>query len=195
MPLGEPGGEMKIRRLLLLAMSLGALIAFSVPAVASASGQFLYDETEEPVPTATYVNLTSTNSEMTTTLGTFACEHIEVEGELTQNEPEGSLVENGFGNASECQIKQLGIPIKIKDVTLLKLHLSKATNTAKFTYEAEIGKLVCHFEGELEVSPTILALHVSGVLTGTSPEPCPPAGIFAGTFIPTGGGKLLQVTP
>jgi hypothetical protein len=122
-----------------------AVLAFAVPAMASAAAPLSETGGTVVVPVGSGITLTSTNMRTKTSLGTFGCKKVELMGKVTLNEEsakgpkaEGSSSEEFTG--SECELEGVSVPVKNIKLTNLKtgsgLGLTTGTGTASFSYTA-----------------------------------------------------------
>jgi hypothetical protein len=128
-----------------LLMAAVAVIAFAVPAFASASSLTMPAGTL--VPVGTKIVGTSTNTTTLTSLGLLSCNTVSVTGEVTANSG-GSVagIGIGTGNTSECFLSEEEA-ITITDITLESISSSTSgSGTIHFTFVADLpNNVVCHF--------------------------------------------------
>lgn len=98
-----------LKKMMLLALSIGALIAFAVPAAASAAR---LTDANGLVPVETTITATSTNAITHLAIGvTLECEHVEIHGIVTVNAlgiVEVSMDEEGSDSATGCVVNAGG---------------------------------------------------------------------------------------
>jgi hypothetical protein len=177
-----------IKKMMLLALSVGALVAFAAPAIASANTGQLTGAGETLVGT-------STNTKTVTAAGTLVCSHVELEGEVQENGASGSMLGNGVGFTEGCEVEQNHAPVTITDPTVTTLTLNSSGGSATLTFISDIaGVLVCHFSGTVPVTWTAPSntIHIAGTLTGTGAG-CPTAGSISGDFALSSGGEEVIV--
>ena len=182
------------KKLSLLMASI-AVVAFAVPAFASAAPAV----TDGGVLLAKGAKIQGTNIGAVTTetsLGKLSCGTIGLTGELTANT--GSTVAGvgiGTGTSASCTLGG-SKAITITDITLKSLHSATVgSGTINVTFVADLPNgVVCHFE-----SPNVPFTYTSGGdvvkvskgdLLGT-PEACEP-GLLTGEFtVETDGGGAI----
>ena len=167
------------KKLTLLTMAIGAMLALAIPAMASASSLTMPEKTLVPVGTA--IQGTSTDVVTTTSLGNLKCEKVTVNGKVTKNngtEVEGTA--NGASTSSNCFFKTN--PIAIKNITLNNIKSTTiGSGTASLSFEAEVkpGELNCKYSGSavpFTYTSGTDSLLLSGGLTA-SPAACGTASI------------------
>ena len=188
-----------IKKLTLLAMAVGALVAFAVPAAASANVQ-LTNSGGKPIAANTTITATSTNAQTATSNGTLTCESVTVGAILTKNTPETVLLsdDEGSGSATGCKVKETSLPVTITP-TFEELHLTTAGATASFSFVAHLGGVggpKCTYTGvavPVTYTPGTSSISVSGTLTGSGVAPCSATAAFTGTFaLSATGGVVLM---
>lgn len=96
-----------VKKLTLLAMAIGALVALAAPSMAGAAQ--LTNGGEELLPTGTTISATSTNTVTKTTLGEIKCQHVEIHGIVAENGGSVSVSMDGANDtATNCEIVGLG---------------------------------------------------------------------------------------
>ncbi len=183
-----------LKKLTLLAMAVTALVAFAVPAVASAATGQLTQGGESLEPESTLTAF-STNTETETTAGTLSCATVHLEGVLTTNSASGSTVAGGAGTTAGCKVTQNSAPVTITDATFTDLKLSSTGGSVSVTFISHIaGALTCHFSGTVGVTWSVgsSSLHIEGKLTGTGAG-CPTSGAIRGDFALSSGGTPVTV--
>jgi hypothetical protein len=177
------------KKLILLAMAVGALLAFALPAVASA--QQITNSEGEPAANVTAVSTnTVTNVPGGLQLG---CTTVNLAVNLTSNTPEtsaGILTGTAEGNpyvspqthTGACSTNT-GTPVQITSING-SIHLASGANTASFNYAYDIaGVIPCTFEGAGTVTYVPGSDEISVVAPGTGAgEGCPPVGTVEGSF-------------
>jgi len=170
-----------IKKLAMLAMAIGALVAFAAPAIAQAD-----ELTEEGVPleVGAEVTLTSTNLVTTSPLGTLTCKKVTIHGEVTENGP--TTVKG-----REISTTVEGCNHTITDPTAGTLSLSGGTGSTSGTKFVVDG--LCTFTGSIPFkysAPTDEAI-ITGEKQLTSA--CGP-GTMTGTFtIETSDGTPVDI--
>lgn len=123
-----------------------AVVAFAVPAFASAAPEVTVGGARAPL--GTEINGTSNNTITKTSIGNLTCATVEISGEITANT--GSTVAgvaSGPASTATCFYKGT-TPITIDDPTLLSLHSGTAgSGTVGLTFEATLPSLTCHYSG------------------------------------------------
>lgn len=172
-----------IKKLTLLAMAVGALVAFAVPAAASAAVTLTTGE--ETLKAPSEITAVSTNTKTTIAPGVvLECAEVNLAGETT-GEGETTTGASGEGGASEC--KAAGNPVTITGITFsIDLETNKAQ--FKFTFDG-LGKTNCTEEtiGEgvdIDWTDTTDEIHIAGgPLKGGGEAGCPSgAQKIEGTF-------------
>jgi hypothetical protein len=186
-----------MRKLILMALSIGALVAFMAPAAAQA-----VELTDEGNPLATGADVTATSSNLVTTTGggTFECVAVVLHLTVGTNGPEHvTLSQDGIATTSNCELDKTSVggghlPITVTDDTVSGLTIGEnGEGSAEATFIDDIyGNAAhtillasCHVEGalslkgaapgsdELIVKPSALAI--------TNPG-CPPTATLEGSF-------------
>jgi hypothetical protein len=93
-----------LKKMMLLALSVGALLAFAAPV---AQGQELYElDGEEHVSLGVGAKVTATSTNLVTTLtatgSEVQCAHVTIHGEVTENGATGSKIGNNTISHKEC---------------------------------------------------------------------------------------------
>lgn len=189
-----------LKKMMLLALSVGALLAFAAPA-AQANVALL--ENGAALEEGEGVTLTSEN--LVTTVGagrTLQCKKVTFHFEVVTNGPEhvvlgkvGGGTGNNEGTTEGCTATIAGLgtfPAVITDPTVPNEVTINTTGTGTFTAQftsdvAALGLNNCTLEGNVHVQGTDNTdiLHVGpSKLTRTagSPENCSPEGSIAGSF-------------
>jgi hypothetical protein len=174
-----------IKKMMLLATAIAALVAFVAPAAAQAEAIVT---NSEGAP-AEEITAFSTNTLSTTSLGlTLSCAEVDLNVHLTQNDTETALG-TGTGtangpNGGPCTVVGLGAPVTITQILVNEIDLDGGgTGTASFTYLYDTLGLECHFDGEAGITyePGSDEIHIAGTLVGPG-EPCPTSGEIHGDF-------------
>jgi len=178
-----------------LLLAAVAVVAFAVPAAASATSPLLVDHTGTVLKTAKILG-TSTNAVTKTSLGNLTCEKVTVTGEITQNEKTTVKgVGVGAGTSSKCFLGGTKA-IEITDITLVEIHTSTVeeiekvkvgTGTINVTFKADLPNgVTCHFSSpnmpfSYNLGTTNDSIKITeGNLLGT-PAACEP-GLLSGDF-------------
>ena len=186
------------KKLTLLAMAVGALVAFAAPAAANA--QLLTSE-GVAVPVGTDITATSTNLQTTTEQGILECAKVTIHAKVTANTAETSAAESTAVTTEGC-VTNVGFttfPTNIPTASA-DLHLEGGgVGTALATFVAEIetpeATLTCHFEGEpaLGYESGTDVLGVRGGMAGSGAG-CAEAGEIHGEFtLETEGGEPVTI--
>jgi hypothetical protein len=175
-----------IKKLTLLAMAIGALVAFAVPAMASADVRLTDALGTVEVPSD--ITGTSGNAQTVTANGTLVCEEVHVTATVTTNTEATVFASGKSATANKCKVLQTGTPVVITP-TLENIHITTGgTKTASFKFVAHIGGVggpKCEYGGTVPVSYTSgsSSLHAEGTLTGSSGvAPCNLTAAFSGDF-------------
>lgn len=178
-----------LKKMMLLAMAVGALVALAAPAMASAVT--LTDEHGNAVPVGTIVTATSANSETTAGGNVIACEEVDITGEVTENNgPHVTIEEMTVSTSDPCFFN--GFPIvHIRAAITGKITLEPGGGglASGVSFEAEItGVTTCTFTGSgagesLPVGWAAGGVSLGGAvnLNGAGPG-CPGAGEIHGSF-------------
>jgi hypothetical protein len=106
-----------LKKLMLVAMALGALMALAVPAVANAAGKL----TVEGVSLAKGAPLFATSGNFSTTnpLGTYGCERVSLGGTVTENGTEGatSVATSQLSSSVGCRKQAASAPFTITNIS------------------------------------------------------------------------------
>lgn len=170
-----------IKKLTMLAMAVGALVAFAVPAAASAT-PLIHDEKGEPV---NHVTAVSENTISVTNLGTLECSTVELTIEVTENTTttahghgDGAAFGTPPSHEGPCLTEPLGLDVHINRVEVNTIHLNDdGTGSATFEFDFVItGVTECTVGGDADVSyvPGSSTLSIDGDLKTLSGGPlCP----------------------
>ena len=135
------------KKLTLLAIAVGAVVALAAPAVASASA--ITTEEEKLVEVGSILEGTSTNLTLETELGLVQCADSHVTSEVTLNNGENFETEGTGGSAKECTLGEEESSTSIEDTTWRNFR-SSTTGTGEismtFIMNTPSGK--CHYETE-----------------------------------------------
>lgn len=191
------------KKLMLLAVSVTALVAFAVPAVAQGSAIITNAEGEA----AQTITAFSSDTKSKTAGGTLFCNEIEMHIEISQNDTE-KATGSGTGSAKhegtqECEIVEAGAKVvTVTQVSIPHIQINgNGTGSATFTYVYDIpGPTKCHFEGTAGITYTAPTnkIAISGTLTGKKIEGagnCSTTGSIAGNFTvkdETGGTPIIH---
>lgn len=162
-----------------------AVLAFALPASASANTPTLFDHAGK-VAVGAKILMTSTNWTVQTALGLTKCSKVSITGTVTNN---GGGTVRGIGQGSSgspCLVN--GNPYSLTDLTVLEFHTAAAgSGTLALTFKKEVSGILCHF-----TSAGVPFTYTAGVtndtiqitngnLTGTPAGPCEP-GILNATL-------------
>jgi hypothetical protein len=175
-----------IKKLMLLAMALSAMVAFAAPAVAQADE--LYEESG-PLSLGAEITLTSTNLKTVTPLGTLECEKVTIHGEVTQNGPTtitGKELSTALANCNKT----------ITDPTAGTVSLSGGTGSTTGT--KFIAEGFCTYTGSIpfsyETDSDVVTVTGKEQLTGSPSFPCG-KGTMSGSFtIETKDGTPVYIS-
>jgi hypothetical protein len=184
------------KKLSLLALSVAALVAFAVPAVAQGNAII----TTEGGGAATAITAVSENTVSVTAAGTLSCSTVHLEGNLsTNNTTEATATGSGSAIGSPfftphhgpCEIEGVAPVVNITSIDLKHLVLDGGgTGTAEFLYKYTTPAGVCHFEGHADVTyaATTDMINIDGTLVGSATEGnCSTFGVISGDFKVTDG--------
>lgn len=178
-----------IKKVVLRAMSVAALVALAVPATASAT--VVENGFGEA---ASEINAVSENTSWQTASGTWDCDTVHLSLALTQSA--GSALGVGGGNAEgangshegDCQIAENGVPIRYSGIEAVIELEEGGSGSAEYAgsygfVHPLFGTIPCSFTGEAAVSylPGSSAIGISGTWAGSG-SGCPTAGTIAGDF-------------
>jgi hypothetical protein len=197
-----------MRKLMLMALSIGALVAFMAPAAAQA-----VELTENGTALTPGAEVTATSSNLVTTTqgGVFECGSVVLHLTVGTNGPEHvTLTQDGVATAANCELNQTGIgkghlPATITDGTIGEMTINEAgEGEASATFIDDVYAnaahtilaLSCHAEGQVSVqgvAGTDELIVNPSPLTITNPG-CPPSGTIEGTFtLETSGTPVTPV--
>lgn len=178
------------KKITVLAISVGALVAFAVPAAAQANIQLTEGGTA--LSTGAKITATSTNLKTQTANGTLECAKVTLHFEVDANGPNQVVLDPEGQAGTEGCVLNVGIaklPTTITDGTVLQnltLNTTGAgTTSATFVSDVPAAELTCHFEGGVSAqagaSGTSILNVGPSILTGEG-EGCPEEGTISGTF-------------
>lgn len=191
-----------IKKLILLAVSAAALVAFAVPAAAQA----------DPIVTgssggaATEVTAVSENTKLTTTSGVLECKTTDFAIILMENNTEtaygyGTGTAQGnphFGSHIGHCTSSTGATVSVTKVTVFQFDLRPgSTGTSSFSYAFDIGSTPFIFHCTLNGTTNVTrsnggnTMTISGSLSGPGPFPCPASGTIHGSFKVTDAGGTV----
>lgn len=184
------------KKLILVGMSLAAMAALALPAVASASPE-LNDESGS-VEVGAAITGTSTNALTTNTaLGTLECDHVLISGEVTAN---SKGVVEGIGTGGDTTTCNAGpAEMTVTEPTLNHIETSaEGENNLSMSFIADVGPFECEFKGggtfSYETGTGNNDLHISNVVLTTDEVCAAEEGdtIFEGDFALTteAGGEI-----
>jgi hypothetical protein len=164
------------KKLILLAMAIGAIAALAAPAMAGASQITFPAGTAAPV--GTVITGTSSNTVTVTPLGNLTCASVVVKATITKNSggTAAAKAEAGASSSSTCFLGKNAI--SVTNITLKSLEsTTSGVGKAVLSFEADLpGGLTCHFESagaanNVSYTAGTSNLHLAGGLVG-SPEIC-----------------------
>jgi hypothetical protein len=174
-----------LKKMTLLAISVGALVAVAAPAMAQA--QQLYelngkqhvalvgssDPTKAPKITATSTNLVTT-----TPLGSLTCTKVTIHGLVTKNTANEVEISNNVVTVEGCNHEIT--PATVGSITIVKSETLGVAHDATFVVDHG-----CHFTGDIPFDyahdTDVLTVTGSNQLTGTPSSPCG-TGSMTGSF-------------
>jgi hypothetical protein len=186
-----------LKKMMLLAMAVGALIAFAAPA---AQATTVLNTEGEPAETITAF---SGNLKSTTTAGTLDCNQVNITGDV-ENELPHATISNIHGTATssvepfasigECPVRNAeGVPVSGARITSIGGHASLSGGTATvsfdFTYDVTVAAGVFLNGCTFEVNNAKVPYTTKGVITfanvalaggSEDSELCSNEGIFEG---------------
>jgi hypothetical protein len=178
-----------VKKLTLLAMFVGAIAVFAVPAMASASS--LVEGKGNPISTPAQLLGTSTNVKTVTSKGTLTCEKVTVSAEVTKNsggtvEAKGTSTEN---KTSGCKLGSEPTTIEGPHLVSLKSTTSES-GSASLEFSAFGG--LCTFTGSVPVTYSIgtNVLNLSGSLSSAF---CGMATFSASVSLETSNKTAVQI--
>ena len=195
-----------LKKMMLLAMAVGAFAAFVAPSVASA--QLLTDPIGKPLKVGAKITATSTNLVTTTVLGDLTCGKVTIHAIVTENKGSTSAAQSELGGVTTENCDLLTTPSLVVDPATIteasaNFHIAKAgVGTTNATFIADlyanaqkhlenIPFAVCHEEGTpgLTYVPGTDVLTVKGALSG----PCGAAEIHGGFTLETMDGTPVII--
>jgi hypothetical protein len=184
-----------LKKIMLLAMAVGALVAFAAPAMAQAE-TVITDTEGEP---ATTITAFSSNSALMTVWGITDCNAVNLAGHVTNGSPatlseiQGTATSDvhPFSTTGECPLRNgEGVPITGLRFTAISGHAEleggSGTVSFDFTYDLTVAPGVflsgCTFttEGAALTYDEAGSIALEFVLTGGGPAGCPLAGGLSG---------------
>jgi hypothetical protein len=192
-----------LKKLTLLAMSVGALLAFAAPVAQATTGPLI---TNGAKGTSTLITATSTNTITHTSAGTLECTTVDLTLHATENK-NTTVHGHGTGTAEgtptgvepgkhkgHCNVSS-GAIAEITHVNVSTIHLTKhgaeITGTAAFSFTYHLRSATgagliaeCTFGGTVPVKHTgANNINVLGEITKTAGSAfCPAAGTITGDF-------------
>jgi hypothetical protein len=135
-----------LKKMMLLAISVGALVAFAAPAVAQA--QELYElegKVHKPLAVGVEVTATSTNLITHTPLGTLECTKVTIHGIVAKNETNTAHISNNSITVEGCNTT-----ITDPTVGTITILANKTGLAHSATFEADLSPtLTCHYAGNI----------------------------------------------
>lgn len=139
-----------LKKLIMLAVSVGALAALVVPA--SAGAAVLTAEEGVPLGKGAEITVTGPTLKTTTSLGTIECEEVNLFGELTNVDAANDLTEGKGtkeGKANGCTFQPGGQPATVSNISIGNIVSKRMEATANFSYTAVVpvgeGTITCEF--------------------------------------------------
>ena len=130
-----------------LLMAAVAVLAFAVPAMASAAPS-VTSKAGTLAPVGTIITGTSTNTELSTNLGTLKCEKLIVKGKITENSGSSvKVTKEGEGTTSGCKVGTEALTWT--DLTLLNITSTvDKSGTVGLHFVMDLpGDVTCTYEG------------------------------------------------
>jgi hypothetical protein len=189
-----------LKKMMLLAVAAGALVAFAAPTVAQATE---LKEGKTKLAVGAKVTATSTNLVTTTAAGKLACALVTIHGNVTENGP-SAVIEPTSTTTSECHLitASNGVThaVTITDPTVGTIKLTGGgASSATATFIADIPTLgvECHFAGTVAftyVSKSDTFSIPGSILTGSGAT-CPVSeGTIEGSFtLETSTGTPVEI--
>jgi hypothetical protein len=190
-----------IKKMMLLAMAVGALVALAAPAAQAIE----LKEGGKALKTGVEVTATSTNLVTTTASGTLSCELVTIHGTLAKNgpaveiKPTTTTTKNCSINAGEKGVHSATITSPaVGTISVVNQGVGSASAV---TFLADIPDfaLECHFSGTagftyVSGSSTLTVAAASSVLTGSGTN-CPTSGTLEGSFsLETSNGTAVTIS-
>jgi hypothetical protein len=188
----------KIKKMMLLATAVGALVALAAPAAQAIE----LKEGTKALKTGVEVTAKSTDLVTTTASGTLSCTLVTVHGTLLKN---GPAVEIGstFTTTENCSLSTPTVhsaTITQPSVGTISVVNQGVGSASAVTFIADIPDfaLECHFAGTagftyVSGSSTLTVASASSVLTGSGTN-CPTSGTLEGVFhLATSNGTGLTI--
>jgi hypothetical protein len=174
-----------LKKITLLAISVGALVAFAAPAVAQA--QQLYElNVKQHVSLNNGAKVTATATDLTThtVFGTLTCKLVTIHGEVLENNANTVRIGNNSVTVEGCNV-----PItnpSVGQITIVKAETVGIAHDA--TFVAHIpppAEVTCHYTGDIPFSyahdTDTLTVTGANQFTGTPNPPCG-TGTMTGSF-------------
>lgn len=178
------------KKTMLLAMAVGALVAFAAPALAQAE-PILTSEGKGVEPGEVVTATQDPTKHVVTqlkpvSLGQLTCEVIDLSLKVGENTTT-TVTGSGTGTATGCEnLKQ---PVTITTINVSSIDLTaNATGNASFTFQYDLGTLTnCEFSGTVNLTyghkSNTVSLVSGNTLTGSGPIGCPTEGEITGGFV------------
>jgi hypothetical protein len=148
-----------LKKMMLLAMAVGALIAFAAPTVAQAE--------LTGVEKGDTIIATSTNLRTTTAGGTLFCKHVQINAEVTGNGATATAQTTSV-TTNECSVEQNGAPVIITSASAGEISLGGEAGTAQ---PAFVDDIPAAFLAGCELSGEAAVTYVSGTDVISIPKP------------------------
>jgi hypothetical protein len=184
-----------IKKLTLLAMAVGALVALAGPASASAA---TLTQGGVSLKKGDTITATSSNTITQFAAGKLECKKVHLSG-IVESNAGGSfeIVDDpeGVNSASEC-VFNVGVPVPaVVKPTLNRIAVEGDAGEAQFEFTAKVAEgPSCNEVGEAEVEVTTGKdeIHVLGEVNG--PEGCLSGGVLSGTFTLERNGNPIIIS-
>jgi hypothetical protein len=174
------------RKMLVLVVATGALIALSAPGTAQA---VQLAENGTPLTVGADVTATSTNFKVTTAAGTLVCESTTLHSFVANNVASITLMPEA-ATMSSCSIAGAGLPVTVNEVVMGEIVLGAGAGSGEMTIKYEIPSLGvknCHLAGGVlmsyELGSSIVKFLPTWKLSGKGPAGCATAGEPEGEFV------------
>jgi hypothetical protein len=187
-----------VKKLMLLAMAVGALVAFAAPAMAQANVT-LTNEAGEALESGEGITATGSDLETVTAAGTLFCNEVNLSGEVGSNGGATATAENISGTATfdgspACPVLVGGEPVTQAVITNISASVAFAgggngTASFSFTYDLFVSPteaIMCTFATSSPAAityttgPPAVVTVPGAALTGTGELGCPSTGTLHG---------------
>lgn len=171
-----------LKKMMLLALSVAALVAFAAPAMAQADELV---DSEGPLPIGAEVTATSTNLVTKSALGELKCTFVTIHAEVAENGPSIHL--------NDLATTTAGCNVAITNPTAGTITLEGGTGLA--TGATFVAAGACDFAGNIPFSYATgtSSLTVTGTNQLSAPSPCGTATMSGSFNLETSGGEAVTI--